>query len=708
MQGVLSGSDAGRPGETPAGARVLWLAAAGALALAGVQAITDAGGQSGEVAIQSTAVVLAACACVGRALAAPLDRPAWLLLAAGLVCLGSLGVLYVLDSDATLEFPSELPPGLLGYPLTLLAWALLARRRLPGLPRALWLDAAIGGLALGAVGGAVVYRTALGGGDLTEMESSQLLYVVIDLALAGVMLTAGVLAGGRRARTLLLLSAGAALLALVDSIYAARLGSGEPKFTSALAWGWTAGCVVAGAAAVVVDDPPARPAIRRLSLITVPVLGTLAALAVPLALWGQSRFLTWVASAALILSVARLAISLVDNQRAEERRRREEQERRAREEAERANRAKTAFLSRMSHEVRTPLNSILGFAQLLVDDLDGSDRESVERILRAGNHLRQLIDDILDLSSIEAGETAIRLEPVDVAAAVDESIVLMEPLARRSSVRLIRRDAPEAPTVVLADAQRLKQTLLNLISNAIKYGGSDSEVIVRIEGRRERARISVIDSGPGIPAEHLPKLFTPFERGSARGSGIEGSGLGLALTKNLVEAMGGEIGLETGSGGSIFWIDLPLTELVEAGAAPGAELAPGVASAGSKTVLYIEDHLSNVALVERLLARRDDYELVSATTGRAGLKLAAKVTPDVILLDLDLPDIRGEDVLVELRAEPATASIPVIVVSADATAWRQEELARSGAAAYIVKPLQLASFLATLDSVLGRSTARSP
>jgi signal transduction histidine kinase/CheY-like chemotaxis protein len=464
--------------------------------------------------------------------------------------------------------------------------------------------------------------------------------------------------------------------------------------------------VLAAAAAVVVDDPPERARIRRLSLVAVPVLSTLGALSVPLALWGQSKFLTWMSSLVLVLSVARLAVSLVDNQRAEERRRREEDERRAREEAERANRAKTAFLSRMSHEVRTPLNSILGFAQLLVDDVDGSDRESVERILRAGNHLRQLIDDILDLSSIEAGETAIRLEPVDVGGAVDESLALMEPLARRNSVRLIRRDALEAPPVALADAQRLKQALLNLISNAIKYGGSDSEVIVRIEGRGDRARVSVIDGGPGISDEHLPKLFTPFERGSARGSGIEGSGLGLALTKNLVDAMGGEIGLETGSGGSIFWVDLPVTDMPQSVGAPGGELSPATANPGSKTVLYIEDHLSNVALVERLLARRDDYELVSATTGRAGLKLAANVAPDLILLDLDLPDIRGEDVLVELRADPGTAAIPVIVVSADATAWRQEELARSGAAAYIVKPLQLASFLATLEGVLGRSAAR--
>src|SRR5215213_3002671 len=195
--------------------------------------------------LQATAMVLASLACLARAIAAPEDRPAWILVGLGLLCLGSLGIVYVIDEDATLVVPSELPAGLLGYPLTLLAWALLARRRLPGLPRALWLDAAIGGLALGAVGGAVVYTAALGGGELSDMEFSQLLYVVIDLALAGVMLTAGVLAGGRRARTLLLLSAGAALLALVDAIYAARVGSGETTFTSALAWGWTAGCVVA-------------------------------------------------------------------------------------------------------------------------------------------------------------------------------------------------------------------------------------------------------------------------------------------------------------------------------------------------------------------------------------------------------------------------------------------------------------------------------
>ena len=688
-------------------ARALWGASVVALAAAIAQAATDAGGLTLQVVLLSTSMVLASLACLGRAHHTPLDRAAWILLAGGLLCLGSLAIVYVVDQDAALSYPSGLPVGLLGYPLTLLAWGLLAHRRLPGLPRALWLDSAIGGLACAAVGGSLAYHLLLGGQNLSDAEFSQLVYVVADLALAATMLVAGVLAGGRRAKTLLLLSAGTAGLAVVDLAYAARVGDGALAFTPALAAGWATAIVMAAAAAIVVDDPPVVRRPGRFSLVSIPVLAPAAALLVPILDWGQSRFLTWLACSVVFLSLARLGISLVDNQRAEERRRREDEERRAREEAERANREKTAFLGRMSHEVRTPLNSILGFAQLLVDDVDGAERQSVERILRAGNHLRQLIDDILDLSSIEAGETAMTIETVELRMAIEESIALMEPLGRRAGVRIVRHDAPDAPIAVRADAQRLKQVLLNLISNAIKYGGADSEVIVRVEAADDRARISVIDTGPGIGQEHLEKLFTPFERGSARGSGIEGSGLGLALTKNLVETMGGQIGVDTGPGGSTFWLLLPAGELAGTAGAAADELPAPEAGHRPRTVLYVEDHASNVALVERLLARRDDYDLVTAMTGRAGLKLAADVLPDLVLLDLDLPDIRGEDVLVELRAHPATAGIPVVVVSADATVWRQEQLVGAGAAAYIVKPLQLASFVATLDSVLARSTARS-
>ena len=697
--------------DTPTGrvalvaVRWVWGAAVVALIGTAVQALAGAGGQDVQLGLLWTVIVLASAACLARAWYETSDRPAWIVLAAGLLGLGSLAIPYVQDGSTTLA--ESLPVGLVGYPLTLIAWFLLARRRLPGLPRALWLDAAIGGLALGSVVGAAVYLTALGGGDLTDPEFTQLLYLTADLTLSGTMLVAGILAGGRRAKTLLLLAGGTGLFALVDVIYAARIGDGSFAFSPVLAATWVAGSVVAAGAALVVDDPPVPLGRQRLSLVAVPVLATLGALIGPLPNWVPNPFLTGVAYVVLGLSVARLAMSLIDNQRGEERRRREEEERRAREDAERANREKTAFLGRMSHEVRTPLNSILGFAQLLVDDVDGAERQSVERILRAGNHLRQLIDDILDLSSIEAGETAITIETVELRMAIEESIALMEPLGRRTGVRIVRHDAPDAPIAVRADAQRLKQVLLNLISNAIKYGGADSEVIVRVEGADDRARISVIDTGPGIGQEHLEKLFTPFERGSARGSGIEGSGLGLALTKNLVETMGGQIGVDTGPGGSTFWFLLPAGELAGTAGATAAELPAAEADHRARTVLYIEDHASNVALVERLLARRDDYDLVTAMTGRAGLKLAADVLPDLVLLDLDLPDIRGEDVLVELRADPATVGIPVVVVSADATAGRQEQLVAAGAAAYIVKPLQLASFLATLDSVLARSTARS-
>ena len=305
----------------------------------------------------------------------------------------------------------------------------------------------------------------------------------------------------------------------------------------------------------------------------------------------------------------------------------------------------------MSHEVRTPLNSILGFAQLLVDDVDGPERESVERILRAGNHLRRLLDDVLDLSVIEAGQTAITLEPVDLGWAIEESMALLEPLARKRGARVTRRDASNAPSFVRADAQRLKQVLLNLISNAIKYGGESPEVVVRAERRGERAHVSVLDSGPGIASDQVETLWLPFERGPAKGSGIEGSGLGLALTHNLVDAMGGTIGVKTGSPGGAFWFTLPITDASPLEIAAGEARAAGPADGAPKTtVLYIEDQPTNLELMKQLMERRGDVRLETATTGRQGLARAFELRPDVVLLDLDLPDIQGEEMLAELRA----------------------------------------------------------
>jgi signal transduction histidine kinase/ActR/RegA family two-component response regulator len=498
-----------------------------------------------------------------------------------------------------------------------------------------------------------------------------------------------------------MLGLGAATMAVGDAIYTTRIFDGMIAWPPVLAAAWTTAVVAMAAAALLDSQPEGPPLARRWSLVSVPITAALVAIFISLLHVERTDIAVYLSTAVLVLAVARLAMSLIDNQRAEERRRREDEIRREREEAERANRAKTQFLSRMSHEVRTPLNSILGFAQLLVDDVHGADRASVERILRAGNHLRQLIDDIMDLSAIEAGETVVTLEPVALGPVIEESVALLEPLARRTSTGIVRHDADDAPAAVVADDQRLRQVLLNLISNAVKYGGAESEVVVRIEPDGDRARINVIDSGPGIPDEHVPQLFQPFERGSARGSGIEGNGLGLALTKNLIETMNGSIGFDTSPSGSTFWVTLPAADRVGAKQAARLPAAPVVPVEGTRTALYIEDHASNIALVERLLARRGDFQLVTAMTGRAGLKLAAAVRPDVVLLDLDLPDMRGEDVLAELRVESSTREIPVIVVSADATAARQEALLEEGADAYIVKPIQLASFMATLDSVVG-------
>ena len=692
--------------EVPAVVRAIWAAAVLVAAAFLAQAIAGPADAAVYVTMFGLVAALAGASCLGRALFHADDRPAWILLAGAMLAFGYTGAAYLADADSTGAFPSTADIGSLGYLLQGCAFVLFARRELSGLPRALWLDAMIGGVALAAVGVFVVRVLFADGASPDTAERGQLLYLAAGLVVAGFVFVAWGLGGFRRSG-LLLLGIGAAGQGVADGVFAVQVFDGEFEWPVGLATVWVLAFVIVSARAVIAGSFAQSRRFRPLSLVAVPVTAALIAVAIHSTDSGNNELELWLASAVLVLAVARLAISLIDNQRADERRRREEEARRAREEAERANRAKTAFLSRMSHEVRTPLNSILGFAQLLVDDVDGADRESVERILRAGNHLRQLIDDILDLSSIEAGQTAIRLEPVDLGAVVGEAIVLIEPMARRSNVRIVRRDEANAPETVLADAQRLKQSLLNLLSNAIKYGGSDAEVLVRVERAGERARVSVVDRGPGIPDEDVPKLFTPFERGRARGSGVEGSGIGLALTKNLVDAMGGAIDLDTGPTGSTFRIDLPVCD-APADRRPQAPAADGAVDGdGSCTVLYIEDQDSNVELVARVLARRDDYRLVTATTGREGLEQAIATSPDVVLLDLDLPDIPGEAVLAELRSHPATAGVPVVVGSADATAWRQQELARAGAAAYVVKPLQLGSFLATLDGVLRRPAAAS-
>jgi signal transduction histidine kinase/ActR/RegA family two-component response regulator len=688
---------------------LLWWAAAATVAVATVLTATGAVGRGSLAVLLATAGALSVLVCIVQAIERPHERAIWLTLGVGKVGWALAAPAYLTNDNAVRDFPTVGDAALLFYPAMAVGFALLARRRLKGLPRALWLDAALGGVALAAVAAAVVYEPMLNGSKV-NVETVALVYALIDVALAGFMGVALLFAGRRSGPALIALGLGAVITAVADGSFAHALHHGALAADMSTGVVWATGVVVVAAAAPLDRGPLDEVDEPGWSLVAIPAVGSLAALAIIVAAsFGERSVALYLAYVVALLAITRLTVTLIDNRRAEERRRREHDQRHAREEAERANQAKTEFLSRMSHEVRTPLNSILGFAQLLVDDVDGPDRTSVERILRAGNHLKQLIDDILDLSSIEAGQTAMTLEPTDTEAAIDESTALLEPLARRTGTRIVRRIADDAPDAVVADPQRLKQVLLNLISNAMKYGGHDSDVVVRVERDGVCAVIKIVDKGPGIPAEHMANLFTPFERGSARGSGIEGSGLGLALTKNLVETMGGTIDVDTGPGGSTFCVRLPAAESGPAQVAPRERGdRPQAPQNGTHTVLYIEDNASNIDLVERLLARRGGIELLPATTGQTGLELAESVRPDAILLDLDLPDMRGERVLERLRSSPATGDIPVIVVSADATGARQEQLARAGAVAYVVKPIQLASFMATLDAVLTRSeTARA-
>jgi signal transduction histidine kinase/ActR/RegA family two-component response regulator len=391
----------------------------------------------------------------------------------------------------------------------------------------------------------------------------------------------------------------------------------------------------------------------------------------------------------------------------EERNRVEEALHHARRDADRANRAKSEFLSRMSHELRTPLNAILGFAQLLeMESLTPEQHESVGHVLKGGRHLLDLINEVLDIARIESGRLTISLEPVRVSEVLQEALALIRPLAAEGNVQLESNAADNSDRHILADRQRLKQVLLNLLANAVKYNRKGGKVVLSHEQTPAgRVRIQVVDTGWGIPPEKLARIFTPFERLGAEQTAVEGTGLGLVLSKRLVEAMGGALGVDSAVGrGSTFWLEFSLVEGPVERQERDATYTPGPAGPGAsskaRVVLYIEDNLPNLELVQRLFAHHPDAKILPAMQGRLGLDLARKHRPELILLDLHLPDISGDMVFRQLQQDPETRNIPVVIISADATPGQRDRLMGAGVRGYLTKPLDVKQFLSIIDEVL--------
>jgi PAS domain S-box-containing protein len=376
--------------------------------------------------------------------------------------------------------------------------------------------------------------------------------------------------------------------------------------------------------------------------------------------------------------------------------------------AEKANLAKSNFLSSMSHELRSPLNAILGFAQLMESDSvppTSSQKESIGQILHAGWYLLELINEILDLAMIESGRLSLSLEPVLLADIMLECRAMIEPQAHRRGITMTFPQF-DMPNFVTADRTRLKQVFINLLSNAIKYNREQGRVEVKyIATSSERIRVSVIDTGVGLPPEKLAQLFQSFNRLGQEASSEEGTGIGLVVSKRLVELMGGLIGAESIVGvGSVFWIELISTVAPQilTGRAESIVVAQPQVLTGARiyTVLYVEDSPANLALVEQLIARRPDMRLLTAVNGTLGIEMARASQPDLILMDIHLPGISGIEALKILREDPTTMHIPVVALSANALPANIKKGLEAGFFRYLTKPVKVTEFMETLNAAL--------
>jgi PAS domain S-box-containing protein len=376
--------------------------------------------------------------------------------------------------------------------------------------------------------------------------------------------------------------------------------------------------------------------------------------------------------------------------------------------AEKANLAKSDFLSSMSHELRSPLNAILGFAQLMESDVpppNANQKESIAQILLAGWHLLKLINEILDLAKVESGQVPMSEESVSLSEVMQECQTMVEPQAQQRNIRLT---LPEfaVPCFVRADRTRLKQIIINLLSNAIKYNRKQGAVSVTCDvGSPEYVRVNIRDTGAGLSTEQLAQLFQPFNRLGQDAGGEEGTGIGLVVAKRLIELMGGSIGADSTVGvGSVFWFEL-ITAVdpqfaQESDDTMMLEQIPVANRARVQTVLYVEDNPANLKLVERILARHPSIRLLTALNGISGVELARVSQPDVILMDINLPDISGFKALQFLRQAPVTNHIPVIAVSANAMPLNIETGLEAGFFRYITKPIKVGEFMKALNIAL--------
>ncbi len=380
----------------------------------------------------------------------------------------------------------------------------------------------------------------------------------------------------------------------------------------------------------------------------------------------------------------------------------------AKEQAEKANRAKSEFLSSMSHELRTPLNAILGYTQLFEFDgnLKAQQIENVREIRKAGEHLLQLINDVLDLAKIESGNMTVSLEPVLVSRLVTECFTLVQPQADARGIRLSARMGEQGNTYIIADHIRCKQALLNLLSNAVKYNqvGGDVEAVLSVQ-EGQKLRISVRDTGRGIPLSRQGEVFQPFNRLNAENTSVEGSGVGLVITKQLVEMMHGTLDFSSAEGvGTVFWMDFPIDpEWTSESSLPQRKKDYSMVELEVKRkckVLYVEDNPTNVRLLQQIFARYPQLELEIAEEAFLGIYKARSTKPDLIILDINLPGMDGYEVLSVLKNDSFTSGIPVIGLSANAMPYDIERGRSAGFFDYLTKPVDINQLINVFNKLL--------